>query len=446
MVNKNALPGFRDFFPEDCRWRNHLFRVWRKVSSQFAFEEYDAPVLEDLALFTAKSGPEIVSQLFSFTDKGGREVALRPEMTPSLVRMAGQRAGSLPRPVRWFSIGEQYRYERKQKGRLRAFYQYNADILGESSVAADGELILLLDQLLQQAGLRPGSYQILLSDRRLWWSWLSGLGFDEVQCTEILGVVDKWGRLPEEKRREQLLACCGGKAALLEASIEGFLGLEGLGGIRDFLTSSLGSLNEGLENSLAELESLAGLLDNGAPDLNWRFDAGIVRGLAYYTGIVFEAFDIGRQSRAIAGGGRYDDLFEKLTGKAMPAAGFGMGDVVVSDLLEEQGGRPAVMQKPDAYLIPGGQQVLPDMYRLAADFRAMGYSVLYPLKPTAFGKALKTAGNSGATLALMMLEEEWKKGSLVLKDLQEGRQMTLAASAVLPAVQSILREGEWPVD
>ena len=197
----NSLPGFRDFFPEECALRNHLFRLWRATARTYGFDEFDGPALESLELFTRKSGDEIVGQLYNFEDKGGRQVALRPEMTPTLARMVGSRANSMPRPIKWFSIGENFRYERQQKGRLRSFYQFNADILGEPGPGADAEIIALLAEILRGCGLGAGDFVIRLSDRTLWYDYLDSLGLDETAKSAVLGVVDKLDRLPLEKPR-----------------------------------------------------------------------------------------------------------------------------------------------------------------------------------------------------------------------------------------------------
>ncbi|MCH8475074.1 MAG: ATP phosphoribosyltransferase regulatory subunit [Opitutales bacterium] len=285
-----TLPGFREFLPEECRRRNFYFSQWRRISRNYHFQEFDGPVLEPLELYEEKSGPEIREQLFCFTDKGGREVALRPEMTPTLARLVGPRLGALRKPVKWFSIGEQYRYERYQKGRKRAFYQYNADIIGEAGPSAEVELMALLIDSLCSFGLSEKDFAVRLSDRQLWIMYLRGLGIEEARAVSVLGVVDKLGREPEDVLERKLEPLVGDRAAgLLKKMIE-FSRQQSLDGVREMFRGSEIALDD-LENRLADWnELLQGLQAMGLSPFV-QIDLGIVRGLAYYTGFVFEAFD-----------------------------------------------------------------------------------------------------------------------------------------------------------
>ncbi|MFA5058605.1 MAG: ATP phosphoribosyltransferase regulatory subunit, partial [Opitutaceae bacterium] len=320
-----SLPGFREFYPEALARRNHVFRLWRQTALTFGFVEYDAPVLEPLELYKTKSGDEIEQQLFSFTDKGGREVALRPEMTPTVCRMVGARAGSLKRPIKWFSVAEFYRYERAQKGRERAFFQFNADIFGEAGVEADIELIALLVQCLAAFGLTAQDFCVRLSDRDLWFYYLEALGFDEARGRVLLAAIDKHERLGDAAFKpysDQF----GPLDADLKKKVLAFLQVKGLEQIEALLQPVGG---DKLSARLADWRKLlAGL---GAMKLApfVEVDLGVVRGLAYYTGFVFEAFDRKGDLRAIAGGGRYNDLVKKLGGPDLPAAGFAIGDVTM---------------------------------------------------------------------------------------------------------------------
>ena len=288
-----TLPGFREFYPKACARRNHIFACWRSVARAFNFLEYDAPVLEPLELYIEKSGEEIVDQLFNFEDRGGRTVALRPEMTPSLARLIGAKANSLKRPVKWFNIGEHYRYERPQKGRLRAFYQLNVDIFGEQCSAADAELITLLCQSLQSFGLNNSDFKVRLSDRDLWLLMLAAEGLDEAGSATVLGIIDKMERTDRTKTIEKLALMLGDEA-------EDFLGrIEEAIAIHDFDTLRTYIDNLPLEGDLAaqaktRIEEWSQLLRDlsasGVGDFI-QIDLGIVRGLAYYTGFVFEAFE-----------------------------------------------------------------------------------------------------------------------------------------------------------
>jgi histidyl-tRNA synthetase len=419
-----SLPGFREFYPEECAVRNHLFRSWRLTANRFGFSEYDAPVLEPLDLFRVKSGDEIVSQLFAFTDRGGREVALRPELTPSLARMVGARANAMKRPIKWFSIGEQYRYERQQRGRLRAFYQLNADILGEAGPEAEIELIALLIQSLTALGLGVDDFFVRLSDRQLWFYYLKSCGLDDESLGGVLTVIDKIGREPEAVTLEKLKPFFGDAVADFWAKITSLRGLQSLEQMRQFFAAHVtdSNLREQVEGRLTEWQTLMEGLEAMGLGGFISIDLGIVRGLAYYTGFVFEAFDRKGELRALAGGGRYDNLLSKLTRADLPAVGFGMGDVVLRELLEERGLLPKYVSAPDLYVISGDgperKEALGDIYLL----REAGYRVEYPLKKGGFGKQFKQADQSGARFALVYGEEEVAQRAVKVRDLRKGTE------------------------
>jgi histidyl-tRNA synthetase len=434
-----TLPGFREFYPEQCAIRNHFFRSWRLTAHRFGFAEYDAPVLESLDLFRVKSGDEIVDQLFSFTDRGGREVALRPEMTPSLARMVGARANSLKRPIKWFSIGEQYRYERQQRGRLRAFYQFNADIFGEAGPEAEIELIGLLIQSLTAFGLRADDFYVRLSDRDLWFYYLRGLGLGEEAVAQVLTVVDKIGREPEEVTLEKLRPFFGDDARDFWGKIGDLRKVRTLEELEQFLAGDAveEEIRAGLVARLADWRRLLnGLEAMGLKDFV-EIDLGVVRGLAYYTGFVFEAFDRKGELRALAGGGRYDHLLGKVSKADLPAVGFAIGDVVLHELLQERGLAPKYVSAPDLYLVIGGEAerkaALGDIYLL----REAGYRVDYPLKQTGFGKQFKTADQSGARLALIYGEDEVAQRMVKIRDLRKGEEQTVSRTSLLPRLAAL---------
>jgi histidyl-tRNA synthetase len=401
---QGALPGFRDFFPEQFAERAYVSRVWRDVARRFAFVEYDGPPLEPLDLYTKKSGEEIVGQLYNFTDKGGREISLRPEMTPTLARMAAARANTLRKPVRWFSMPQLFRYERKQRGRLREHFQLNVDIIGESSVAADAELLAVAIEIMRELGLGPDDVRARVSDRRLLHALLTALGAQEAQLPAIFAVVDKIERQPREISVEKL-----GEAGLAAAAVESVLALmENLGDDPLGKIESLYGAHAGVAERIAEFrtyfDSLAAL---GVSD--WvTLDLRIVRGLAYYTGIVFELFDAKGELRAICGGGRYDTLLANLGGVDLPALGFGMGDVVITELLRERGmlqDRISVAQ-PDFWIAaPDAAEGEPLSGRaghfavaaVATALRRAGASVEYALREQSLSKQKKASRAAGAT-------------------------------------------------
>jgi histidyl-tRNA synthetase len=439
----DTLPGFREFYPEACARRNHIFNRWRQVARAFNFMEYDAPVLEPLELYIEKSGEEIVGQLFNFEDRGGRAVALRPELTPSLARLIGARANSLKRPVKWFNIGENYRYERPQKGRLRAFYQFNVDILGEPGPSADAELITLLTQALQAFGLSAADFKVRLSDRDLWLLMLAAEGLDAAGSATVLGIIDKLERTEREKTIGKL-------AAILGDDAENFLGrIEEAIAIRDFDTLRDYILNLPLEGDLADQakarignwEQLLRNLKAAGAGAFIQIDLGIVRGLAYYTGFVFEAFEASGEGRALAGGGRYDALVKKLGGPDMPAVGFAMGDVTLADLLESKSLMPEYLQRPDFIAIIGGADERDAALTDAARLRAVGYQVEYPLKDQGFGKQFKAANQSGARFALIYGSEELERGAVKVRDLGTGHEVEIPREQLLQRVPELLEGG-----
>ncbi|MBD5780180.1 histidine--tRNA ligase [Pelagicoccus sp. NFK12] len=439
MATFNSLPGFREFYPEDYAQRKHIFQVWRQVARRFAFQEFDGPILESLELFTTKSGPEIESQLFCFEDKGGRQVSLRPELTPSLARMVAARANGLKRPIKWFSIGDNFRYERMQKGRLRCFTQLNVDLLGEQGPSAEVELIGLLVQTLVGFGLTKDDFYVRLSDRNLWMLYLAALGYEGEAIGSILGVVDKWERLPEEKLIAQLQEVAGDKAAELKAAVDAFLRLDSVEAIRERFAglqadeSAKQELSERLADWQVVLDGLSAMGFGGFV----KIDLSIVRGLAYYTGFVFEAFDKKGEFRALAGGGRYDALVKKMGGPDMPAVGFGMGDVVLGELLKARGKMPEFVDTIDFFAVTGGDAEKLAALSDVALLRQAGYSVEYQLKSQAFGKQLKAAASSGARFSLIYGSEELEKGVVKLRNLADRSEQDVPRGQLLEAVREL---------
>src|SRR5213593_734068 len=409
-----ALPGFRDFYPEQLALRNHIFATWRSVARRYGFEEYDGPPLEPLELYTQKSGEEIVQQLYAFRDKGDREVALRPEMTPSLARMVGARAQALKKPIRWFSMPQLFRYERQQRGRLREHFQLNMDLIGEPGPLADAELMAAAIDIMRAFGFGAQDVRLRVSDRRVLRALLLGTGVSEQQLPAAYAAIDKSEREPRAGVAERLgrdgFTVKATDAVFRVAEIKGIYALQ-----RALEEIKEPTAGEPLATALDALAAM-GLKEFVEADLT------IVRGLAYYTGIVFELFDTGKSLRAVCGGGRYDGLLKALGGVDLPALGFGMGDVVLGELLKERGPADQASTKLDAFLIAvTGEDVAP-MLKLAHRLRDLGVAVECGLRPAAIRKQLELAAARGAPRAIIVGPDERAAGEAVVRDLKAGTE------------------------
>lgn len=369
------LPGFRDFYPEPLPhkdvWsadaRQYIFSKWRETARRYGFREYDGPPLEPLELFTTKSGDEIVGQLYNFKDKGEREIALRPEMTPTLARMVAAHERNYKKPIKWFAVPQLFRYERQQKGRLREHFQFNADIFGEQDVAADAELIALLIDTLRSFGLTSEDFVIRLSSRNAWNDYFTQHGGKLGQEHDFFQIIDKLERTPPEESKTKLAA---------------------LGFSYDAVNAFINS-----GNPTAELASIINnLAARGLGDFV-KVDYHVIRGLAYYTGPVFEAFDRKGEFRAIAGGGRYNNLVKLISGGKvdLPALGFGMGDVVLFELLKARGLLPQFDAGVDVVVLIEDENLRSQSLKLVQDLRAVGRVVDYALTPTKPDKQFKRA-------------------------------------------------------
>ena len=408
------LPGFRDFFPEDCARRNYIIATWREVARRYGFVEYDGPVLETVELYKKKSGGEIVGQLFDFVDKGERHVALRPEMTPTLARMVAAKVRDYKKPLKWFCAPSFFRYEKQQRGRLREFYQFNADILGEASASADAELVALTVDILREFGFTENDFVVRLSDRNAWKAFLDKHGngreeiFDtavdedvvatECECLEakekrlaaFLQIIDKMERdKPEE---------VGAKLKPFGITLEE---------VRAFIA------NPGTD--FEQFNTLARELDARGLRGCYKLDPTIVRGLAYYTGFVFEVFDRTGAERALAGGGRYDHLLATMSdGKVdLPAIGFGMGDVVLGNLIDENPVTAAKMKAwiskqhaADVYVVLAKEELRPQALGIVQQLRGAGFRIDYSLSPAKVGKQFQAAEHLGARYAVLV-GDEW---------------------------------------
>ena len=423
-----ALPGFRDVYPDDLALRNHIFATWRSVAARYGFEEYDGPPLEPLELYTQKSGPEIEGQLYTFRDRGERDVALRPEMTPTLARMVGARGQALKKPIRWFSIPQLFRYERQQRGRLREHFQLNMDLIGEPGPLADAELIAAAIDILRAFGLGPQVVQARVSDRRVLRALLTGKGVREEQLPVAYAAIDKSERDPRD-----VLAAKLRESGLGSGEIAAVFAIAALRGI-EAVDAALADVPGGTEAGEPLRECHRALNAMGLGEFV-RVDLTIVRGLAYYTGIVFELFDAGQQLRAICGGGRYDGLLKALGGADLPALGFGMGDVVLGELLKERAVVPIVARRLDAFLVAVSGEDIAPVLRLAHELRDRGIAVEYGLHLQAIRKQLELAVARGAPRAIIIGPDERKNGESVVRDLVSGTE----ARVPLAQISTVLR-------
>ena len=419
-----ALPGFRDFYPDELALRNYIFATWREVARRYAFQEYDGPPLEPLELFTEKSGAEIEQQLYAFEDKGGRKVALRPEMTPTLARMVAAHAQALKKPIRWFSIPQLFRYERQQRGRLREHFQLNMDIIGEASPLADAELIAAAVDMMRAFGLGPQDVQARVSDRRVLRTLLVGGGLTESQLPAAFDAIDKSERVPQDALAEVLAK--GGLASHQASVVFEVASLRSI----DRVSAALAKVKGGEEAGESIRTAVEALRAMGLGEFV-SVDLTIVRGLAYYTGIVFELFDTGKKLRAICGGGRYDGLLKALGGVDLPALGFGMGDVVLGELLRERAPADQASTQLDAFLIAvSGEDVAP-VLTLAHELRDRGVAVEYGLRPAAIRKQLELAAARGALRAVIVGPDERADGAVVVRDLKAGTEERVPMAKLL---------------
>ena len=411
-----GVRGTRDFYPEDMRIRNWLFDNFRAAARSHGFEEYDSPVLEHEELYTRKQGEEITQQLYNFEDKGGRRVALRPEMTPSLARMVMARAGAMPTPIKWFSIPQCWRYERTQRGRGREHYQWNVDIWGSDAVQADAELLSVVVSFFQRVGLNADDLAISISSRKVLEEVLGSLGISGDAFAATCIIVDKMDKLPAEVIEQQLSEQGLDSSAI--SVIQSTLGLSDL----DSLAAALG---EG-SGAVAELATLFDLIDSyGIAD--WvTFDASVVRGLAYYTGPVFEAHDRGGKLRAICGGGRYDRLLSSLGGNDKPATGFGFGDMVIMELLNEKGLVPDIPSGNQDIVIAINEDLRSAAMSVATKLRASGRSVDLVLEDKRMKWAFRHAERTGAQRLVMVMPDEWAAGNVRIKELESGEESDVA--------------------
>ena len=404
--------GTRDFYPNEMRLRSWLFDKFHAASKAHGFEEYDAPILESEELYTRKQGEEITQQLFNFEDKGGRKVSLRPEMTPSLARMVMAQAKTLPLPLKWYSIPQCWRYERTQRGRGREHYQWNVDIWGTENISADAELISVMVHFFRSVGLSANDLVIKISSRKVLEEVLGTLGIEGEGFTQTCIIVDKMDKLPSEVIETQLSEIGLDSSAI--STIQLVLGIKKL----DDLKRQLGEESEGV----LELMNLFRLLESYQIDEWVEFDASIVRGLAYYTGPVFEAHDRKGELRAICGGGRYNRLLSSLGGNDLPASGFGFGDMVIMELLNDLGLLPDIPSGSQDVVVSLGEELRPAAMAVASKLREGGRTVDIILDNKKLKWAFRHADRIGASRLVMIMPDEWREGKIRIKNLESGEE------------------------
>lgn len=407
MIDLQPVKGTRDFFPDEMRLRNWLFEVWRNVSEQAGFEEYDTCVLEHEELYVRKTGDEISKQLYSFEDKGGRRLSLRPEMTPSLARLVLQQEKSLSFPIKWFSMPQCFRYERMTKGRRREHFQWNADIIGQHEVVAEAEILMLLISACESMGLSTNDFRVFINDRRILNAILSQINVPQVLHSEVMVIMDKRDKIPPE--------------ALLKMLEEIRMTTKQVGQLNEYLSKSdLEELRENLKNTegIEELQHLMKLMETAGYKNYLQFDISIVRGLSYYTGAVFEVNSPEKQHRAICGGGRYDSLLSTYGGETVPAVGFGFGDVVVLDVLKELKRFPELPRKLDYTIIPFANEQIGTALKIAAELRLQGSTVDCNFSMKKMKKMMQQAHESGAAKAILLFPDELSDDKVVIRDMQ----------------------------
>jgi histidyl-tRNA synthetase len=421
------VKGTRDFYPAQMAVRNFIVDGWKTVSVRNGFEEYDGPIFEYLKMFQIKSGEEIAEQLFSLTDRGGRDLAIRPEITPSLARMVNQQINSLPKPIKWFSVPRLCRAERPQKGRFREFFQWNVDIIGIEDCLADAEVIFTTVDYLQGLGLTDQDIKVKISSRKLLAAVLKNIGIAEDKLDPLYALLDKYSKLPADTF-EKLLAEQVSDAGMVEKIIE-FMKVPTL--------SDIDTNNDDVKAAKDELANLLDLLRDMGVGQYCDFDPSIVRGLAYYTGVVFEVHDVVGELRAIAGGGRYDSLLKQFGGPEITGTGMGMGDCVLEILLREKGllEKNLPKNKLDYFVAYADAAYRNDAVKLAMKLRQGGYAVNFSYKAGKLGKQLKQASESGAAKCII-IGEEFDKGQLAIKDMQTGQQKLIEIDNFPPQPES----------
>lgn len=423
MAKVPPVKGTRDFYPPDMAVRNFIIDGWKRISRRNGFVEYDGPIFEHLQLYTQKSGEGIVSELFNLTDRGGRDLAIRPEMTPTLARMVNQQINALPRPIKWFSVPRCCRAENPQKGRLREFFQWNVDIIGDTSVLADAECIFTAVDYLRSVGLTGNDIVVRISNRAMLAALLEDIGFASDQLGQVYALLDKRPKLPPDT----FLALVAEKIpdpALRDKLMQ----LQAITTLED---ATALAHSPAAHQAIADLRQLLDHLRTLGVGDYCAFDIQIVRGLAYYTGPVFEIFSRGDKLRAVGGGGRYDNLLAGLGGPQVSGTGLGMGDVVLGILLEEKGLLQAQNEPIDFYVINTDAQLTDHCLALVGQLRQRDFACSFNYKPGPVGKQLKQASAANARFAVILGTETIERNEVSVKNLTTGEQNTMTTDAFL---------------
>ena len=415
-----SVKGTRDFYPDDMAVRRWMFDIIRDVSTRFGYQEYDGPCLEFIDLYAAKSGEELVKeQSFVFKSRGGENLTMRPELTPTLARMVAQKQFELPLPLRWWSIGPMWRYEKPQRGRTREFFQWNIDLIGTESVTADAEIVAVAATFLKETGLKPDQVQIYVNNRRLMDSAFSKLGIEKDLRPQVFKVVDKLDKLSPQAWEKFAL-----ESGLDESQVKG-------------LTELLN--NDDLWQESEELDEFFDLIQTFGVADYIRFNPKVIRGLDYYTGTVFEAFELGGKSRAVLGGGRYDNLVGDVGGNRLPGVGFAMGDVVIELVLRDAGVIPAqVGEKPQVLVTVFDETTLSESLKIAVKLREAGlHTVVYPVADK-MGKQFKFADKLDIPVAVILGPDELASGQAAVKNLKTREQVLVSREDVAAQVEKFL--------
>ena len=423
MIDLQPVKGTRDFFPEEMRLRNWLFEIWRRASVQAGFEEYDTCVLEHENLYLRKAGDEISKQLFSFEDKSGRRLSLRPEMTPSLARLILQHKKALSFPIKWFSMPQCFRYERMTKGRRREHFQWNADIIGQPNILAEAEIFLLLISACESMGLTKKEFKVFINDRRILNSILSQINVPKEMHNTVMVILDK-----RDKISSEVLVTMLEDAGMSDKQV---------GQLNEFLSNTdLKDLQANLNDTtgVENLDNLMDMMDTAGYSDYLKFDISIVRGLSYYTGAVFEVNSPEKKHRAICGGGRYDSLLSAFGGETVPAVGFGFGDVVVLDVLKELGRFPELPKKLDYTIIPFANEQVGIALKIASELRMRGSAVDCNFSMKKMKKTMRQADESGAAKAILLFPEELAEDKVVIRDMILHKQKTVKITDLISKV------------
>lgn len=415
-----AVKGTREFYPRQMQIRRWLYAMIEEVASSFGYEEWDGPFLEKIDLYAAKSGEELVKeQSFVFPDRGGELIALRPELTPSLARMVAQKQNELVYPLRWWSFGPFWRYEKPQKGRSREFFQWNIDLIGVDSAEADAELLAICATFLRTAGILPSQVKILINHREVIDAELGKLGIDSEQKKKVFKLIDRQDKMSAERWKETAL-----EIGLQERQ---FTGIVALLGRKDLWRES------------PQLCRIFEVLEAMGLSEYVKYDPGIIRGLDYYTGVVFEAWDVGGDGRAVLGGGHYANLIGDVGGEPLGGVGFAMGDMMITVLLEKYGKLPpAETFEKTVYVTVFDEDCLTDSIRFATELRRQGINALcYPGSPK-LQKQLKNADRLGVRFVVVIGPDESAAETIALKDLKQGVQEVLPRSEALATIRDRL--------